>query len=86
MKFQASVIREQGVDFVIVVVKKNVVDNRNAAQGAMASFSPAFPQLPIVLMAQEHNGRPVFFGRDDIVRFLSNVPVEAIPWREYTVN
>ena len=86
MRFQGAVIREQGVTFAIVVVKKHVIDSSSQADEAVGSFQPVFPGMPIVLMAQDHRGRPTYYGRRDISRFLASVPVQAIPWREYALN
>ena len=86
MRFQGAVIREQGVTFAIVVVKKHVVDSRSQADEAIGSFRPVFPGMPIVLMAQDHRGRPTYYGRQDLSRFLASVPVQVIPWRDYTLN
>jgi hypothetical protein len=46
----------------------------------------AFGPIPIVLMAQDGRGVPTYQGRPDIVRFLSNVFVEQIPWQRYTLS
>jgi hypothetical protein len=86
MRFQGAVIREQGVTFAIVVVRKHVIDNRHEADGAIGSFQPVFPGLPIVLMAQDSRGCPTYYGRRDISQFLSRVPIRAIPWKEYTLQ
>lgn len=86
MRFQGALIKEQGVTFAVVIVKKQVVDSRIEANKAIQSFQPIFPGIPVVLMAQDHRGIPEYYGRQDISRFLANVPVNAIPWREYTVN
>ena len=86
MKLQGAVIREQGITFAIVIVKRHILDNRHEAGRTQMGFQPVFPGLPIVLMAQDHNGRANYLGRPDIVRFLARVPMSAIPWREYTVN
>jgi hypothetical protein len=86
MKFQGALIREQSVDFAVVIVKKHVIDNRLEADRAIVSFRPLFPGVPVVLMAQDGGGVPTYYGRDDIVRFMAEVPLEAVPWREYTVN
>jgi hypothetical protein len=86
MRFQGAVVREQSITFAIVIVKMHVVDNRFEAEQAIGSFQPVFPGLPVVLMAQDHRGRPTYFGRQDISRFLSQVPLQAIPWREYTLH
>lgn len=46
-------IREQGVTFAVVIVKQHVVSNNFEADCAIQAFRPAFPGLPIVLMAQD---------------------------------
>lgn len=86
MRFLGSVIREQGVTFAIVVVKKHVIDSSRSAGDAIAAFRPCFPGLPIVLMAQNHRGTPTYYGRPDISKFLASVPLSAIPWKKYTVS
>jgi hypothetical protein len=86
MRFQGAVLREQGQTFAIVVVQRHVLDNRVTAVDAIASFAPVFPGMPVVLMAQDGSGRPTYYGRQDISRFLAGVPMRAIPWREYTIN
>ena len=86
MKFQGAVIREQGVMFAIVVVKRNVIQNSFSAKKAIGTFQGAFPRMPIVLMAQDSRGRPTYYGRRDIVKFLSKISLRAIPWREYTLQ
>lgn len=84
MKVQGAVLKEQGVTFAIVVVKGHVLRNQASARQAAASFAPLFPGVPVVLMAQDSKGVPTYLGRQDIVRFLANVPMGAIPWKEYT--
>ncbi len=85
-KFQGAVIKEQGVTFAVVVVKKSVLDFPQQRQSAIDNFSMVFPGLPIVLMAQDVSGRPTYWGRKDLAQFLSRVPLQAIPWEEYTLN
>jgi hypothetical protein len=86
MRFQGAVIREQGQTFAVVVVQRHLIDNQSSAADAIAGFRPVFPGLPVVLMAQDSSGRPTYYGRQDISRFLASVPMRAIPWREYTLN
>lgn len=86
MTFEGAVVREQGVTFAVVVVKRHVIDSRAGAADAIAAFQPHFPGLPVVLMGQDAGGRATYFGRQDIARFLAGVPVRAIPWRRYTVG
>lgn len=86
MTFQGAVVKEQGVTFAIVIVKKSVIDNPTEARSAIDSFRPLFPGLPVILMAQNHGGVPTYYGRKDIAKFLASVPLRAIPWKEYTVS
>jgi hypothetical protein len=85
MQVTGAVIREQGVTFAVVIVKPHVVSNAHDAREAIAGLAPVFG-APVVLMAQDSHGRPTYFGRQDLARFLSDVPVNAIPWRHYTIN
>ena len=86
MKFQGALIKEQGVTFGIVVVKPNVLNRPSEAEGMQNFGIRVFGAIPIVLMAQNPRGNPTYYGRRDIVKFLSKVPMQAIPWREYTLN
>lgn len=86
MRFQGAVVREQGVTFAVVVVQRRILDNNFEANRAVESFRPAFPGMPVTLMAQDHRGRPTYYGRADISRFLAGVPLGTIPWREYSLN
>jgi hypothetical protein len=86
MKFQGAVIKEQGVTFAVVVVKRHVLDNRSTAADVVTSFQPVFPGIPVVLMAQDYRGTPTYFGRKDIAAFLARIPLKSIPWRDYSLN
>ena len=86
MKFQGALIKEQGVTFGIVIVKPHVIQVSSEAIQTQREFAPAFPGVPIILMAQDSQGTPTYYGRRDIVGFLANTPVSAIPWKEYTVG
>ena len=86
MKFQGALVKEQGVTFAIVVVKKMVLDIRSEAEETIRSFQPVFPGTPIVLMAQDSRGVPTYLGRPDLVKFLANISIAAIPWRDYTIS
>lgn len=86
MKLQGAVIKEQGITFAILIVKENVMHSQHLADEALASARGLFRPHPTVLMSQNYRGRPEFYGRKDIVKFLANVPIETIPWKEYTIN
>jgi len=86
MQVGGAVITEQGITFAVVVVKRHVIQSSHAASEAIASFRGLFPGMPVVLMAQDSRDVPTYYGRNDIVRFLASMPMEAIPWQRYTVH
>ncbi len=84
IKVTGAVIKEQGVVFAVVSVKPHVLSNKSEADNLIRQTSfQLFDRMPVVLMAQ--NGQKVtYYGRDDLSKFLSRVPIDAIPWKEYT--
>ena len=86
MQLEGAVIREQGVTFAVVVVKRHVTSSRGEASQAIQGFRRYFPGMPIVLMSQDAGGQATYFGRPDISKFLAGVPQHAIPWKRYTFN
>ncbi len=86
MKFQGALITEQRVTFAIVIVKERILNGSTTEKNETRhSFQRFFPGVPIILMAQDYRGIPSFYGRRDIVDFLSNISIDRIPWKEYTV-
>lgn len=83
MKFQGALIQEQGVKFAIIVVKRSVIQSPSQRSAAQRGFGSVFPGVPVVLMAQDLRGAPTYWGRPDLARFVSKVPMQAIPWKEY---
>jgi hypothetical protein len=85
VKVQGAVIKEQGVTFAVVIVKRNVIRDTSRAGDVMNALRPVF-KVPIVLMAQDSRGIPEYYGRRDIAKFMASVPIEAVPWKEYTIS
>lgn len=86
MTFEGAVIREQGVTFAVVIVKEHVLNNTFEADRTIRAFQPAFPGLPVVLMAQDHRGVPTYYGRRDISQFMAKVSLSRVPWKRFTVG
>jgi hypothetical protein len=86
MQFQGAVIKEQGITFAIVIVKPNVLDVSSKREEVRQGFIRFFPQMPIILMAQNGRGTPTFHGRTDVVKFLTNIDQRRIPWKRYSAN
>ncbi|HMR94842.1 MAG TPA: hypothetical protein PKE05_04850 [Microthrixaceae bacterium] len=79
----AAVIREQGVVFAVVAVKPHVLNEPEKRAAAVGELRAALGQPLIVLMSQDNRGKATFWGRSDLVRFLSRVPTSAMPWKRY---
>lgn len=85
MTIHGAVIIEQGVTFAIISVKPFVTQYTARATAFRQEISYFFPNMPIILMSQDTNGTPHYFGRKDIVEFLKSIRVDQIPWKEYHV-
>lgn len=85
MNLDGAVISEQGVTFAIVVVRRGVIGNAAERDQSLGHFQTFFGGIPVVLMEQDSEGTPTWYGRPDLTRFLQNVAVGAIPWKRYTV-
>jgi hypothetical protein len=70
-----AVIREQGVTFAVVSVQEHVLNNSFEADRTIRAFQPAFPGLPVVLMAQDYRGVPTYYGRRTLSEFMASVPL-----------
>ena len=85
MQIEGAVIKEQGQQFAIVIVKSHVL-NSSERDDVSREFSKYFPGMPIVLMAQNSSGTPTYYGRKDIVAFLSKLHISQIPWKKFTFS
>lgn len=85
-EFTAAVIKEQDVTFAVVIVKRAVFDDKKFADGLIDTLGPSFGDIPVVLMAQDAQGTPTYYGRTDISKFLSTVPLDSIPWKQYLLK
>lgn len=86
MNIEGAIIKEQGQTFGVVVVKPHVLNSPTQRDQLVRQASAAFGSIPTVLMAQDRNGRPSYYGRTDIAKFLASVPFEAIPWKQYRLT
>lgn len=82
MEITAAVTVEQGVRFVVVLVKWQAAQPA-ARETTRRSFSSLFPGDIIVLCAQDSRGVPTYYGRTDIVKFLANIDISRLPWKKY---
>jgi hypothetical protein len=79
LKGKVALIREQGQDFAVLLVKDSVITNP-AMRAEMMAFGEAEFGVRTALLGER--GRT--WGPDDIVNWLGSVYVEQLPWREFT--
>ena len=85
IKIRGAVIIEQGVTFAVIAVKQSVTNYTARIVQVRQELQNFFPNMPIILMSQDKNGTPHYYGRKDIVEFLKTVRLDQIPWKDYHI-
>lgn len=86
MKFQGAVVKEQGITFAVVVVRLSTLQTPAEREKAVGLYTDIFQGIPVVLTAKDFKGAVKYFGRSDIVNYLSRLKPSLIPWKEYTTG
>jgi hypothetical protein len=86
MTIDAALVKEQGVTFAVVAVKLSALTPSQTRASLRADCQRLWPGVPIVLMAQDSRGVPTYHGRHDIVRYLSRIPLAALPWKTWALH
>lgn len=81
MKGEVALVREQGQDFAILVVKNGVISSPRRRQ-ELSDFGLQQFGVRTALLAED--GRT--WGDQDIVNWLEGVFIEQLPWREFSFN
>ena len=82
--FEVAHTNEQGVDFLVVLVKSRVLSSLTDQEDLAAFFRSEYGPIPIVFATQQSNGRVEYRGRRDIVQFLGSIYFEQLPWERVT--
>lgn len=82
MKGSVALIREQGQDFAILMVKDSVIADSSAREDMLAFGEQEFGVRTALMGERQHRT----YGPEDIVRWLSGIYVEELPWRDYSIN
>lgn len=85
MDVQAAAISVQGNNLVIVLVGMDMVNNAGEADMAIDTLQPKFGNVPVILMAQREDTSPVYYGDQNLVSMLGDIPVDDMPWKEYAI-
>ncbi len=76
-----ATITEQSTTFTVVAVQLSIFLNKLESQRTQLAYSRLFPGMPIILMARDPRGVPIYIGRIDIVNFLKIADPSVIPWQ-----
>ena len=85
MTLHGAVIIEQGVTFAIIAVRPEITRYTQNLVAARRELMQFFPNMPIILMSQDSDGTPHYYGRKDILDFLKTIRLDQIPWKEYHI-
>ena len=85
MTIEGAVIIEKGVTFAIIHVAPEVTRYTIKSTQTRRALMRFFPGMPIILMSLTSDGRPQYYGRKDIVEFLSSLRLNQIPWKKYHI-
>ncbi len=86
MEFNAAIVQNGNSTFVVVIVRREVLNDSYSISQARNVFRKYFPLYPIVLMGQDARGDGIYDGQEDIVKFLAKIKPEQLPWKSYTVK
>jgi hypothetical protein len=81
----AAAVSMAGTKFVVVVVSLSVASGPGESDLAIADLERRFG-VPVVLMGQDDDGTPVYYGDDELKALLVGVPVDRLPWKEYSTT
>lgn len=85
MEVQAAAISLQGRQFVVVLVGMDMATHAGEADMAIDTLEPKFGNATVVLMAQREDGSPVYYGDQELVAALADIPIDQMPWKAYSV-
>jgi hypothetical protein len=85
MTLQGARITERRVYCAVVLVQDAVTLDEVIAERIITAFQNQVCKGPVVLIAQDFQGTPAFYGRADIVRFLQDTDLTKLPWMDYDI-
>lgn len=80
----AAAISMAGTQFVVVLVGLATASGPGEADLVIADMQRRFG-VPVVLMGQDEVGTPTYYGTEDLKTLLAAVPVDRMPWKDYTL-
>lgn len=84
--FEVAHTHEQGVDFVVVLVRSSVLNSPREQAELTAFLEAEYGPIPVVFASQQAGGRIDYLGRPDLARFLSRIGADQLPWERVTFS
>lgn len=81
----AAAISVAGMKFVVVLVDRTVATGPGEADLVVADMQSRFG-VPVVLMGQEEDATPVYYGSQELKDRVAGLPVDRLPWKEYALG
>jgi hypothetical protein len=81
----AAAISMGEVKFIVVLVGLTTASGPGESDLVIADMQRRFG-VPVVLMGQEDDGTPTYYGNEDLKSHLGAVPVDRMPWKQYTLD
>lgn len=86
MQFKGALIKISETTFGVVEVKNTIIEDDNKAAVIIKKCSVVFPRVPIVLVSFNELGKPIYYGKKQIIQLLTNIHPRQIPWKIYSYN
>lgn len=80
--WQVALVREQGVEFGVVVVQDHVIDNPTERENLLQAWTTELRRPVALLGGHRHRS----YGRRDLVHWLESVHPSQLPWRQVMLN
>ncbi|MEM7232776.1 MAG: hypothetical protein AAF517_11400 [Planctomycetota bacterium] len=84
MKVRAAAVSREGVQCVVVYCGMDLIRNTGEAELTVESLRTRFG-APVVLLAEDDQDHPNFYGDEPVIRALKGLAVDEMPWQDYEV-
>lgn len=82
-EIKACLIKFKERTFAIIEVSRDIIDDEAKALAFIKQHSFLFPRHPIVLISFHTNGKPILYGKPELIELLMLLKIEKIPWKIY---
>ncbi len=83
VEVKGSLIKYKESIFAIIEVSKEIIDDESKAMAVINQNSFLFPSYPIVLISFHRNGKPILYGKPELIDLIMTMKLERIPWKLY---